>query len=819
MISNILRIIILILFICNSASTKGSVEIIHKNTKSFNLRTPTINNNILWISPENLLEDSDIFYNNFYNITWLKPLYDRYSSNSWYGVNMGGVRINYTKSAMNFYPAMNFTSSNFVDQDYSYFPYRMRDLYLYSAYLNSNGDLVISQSKNNKLINISGRSYSKNIRIGRRFNGKILEIILNSSNTKASEINTYLHLKYGKTYSSNYIIDGRSLYNISSEYKHNIIGLGRWDKYNFLQRISTSSELIDSDGRITISTNNTYSCLNRDVHSAYGTPHGFTQPYFTTDKSFIIIASNGKNVENFVSEYDNSGHLYAKSELIWKVQRTSNYNLNTFGMYVRLNKAEYSDTSEQYYIFFDNDSSLRNGYRRSFPINMQFDSDGNPYFNISVRDEYLALNNADSYFYIGKKSTDRTISGAEKCMKPTATMKHPCKGMSNGEIKIDLTSQVSFDKPGKRQRIVTNQYLMDNLSQFTMEGWFRFKKSDYVSGKKYSFFGQDNVVEFGIYSTNKFHIWSETAGGVHFSHGLDRYPDDGAWHYIAIVGTGRQYKLYFDGVLVQTANHTPVSSYGHHNGSESTACIGGYVFDGSGMASNTFLGDLSKVGFWKVALSDDQVAKHYTEFKNYSDFDSGLIAGYNFFEGSGNTINPKGEMNTVGASFADGDSGRSLPYWHPADMIWSDGSRTRSLYNKPPGDYTLTVSLDGYIISTNSFTLKEIDMQIDSNNFRDEECLGNDYNFSVLLDSNSVSPAEENVFTYDFYINNIEQTGNKITNSRDLEKYFPKTKKINKLGNNNRVKVIVTDHNGCRVTYTNTIKAYNKTNSGVISIK
>jgi len=104
---------------------------------------------------------------------------------------------------------------------------------------------------------------------------------------------------------------------------------------------------------------------------------------------------------------------------------------------------------------------------------------------------------------------------------------------------------------GSTQYVTSGRSLLNNLNQFTITGWIYF---DSLTADR-SFFGQNDVVEFGINGADgQIHLW--TAGGGSFYVGGTL--SSGRWVHIAAVGDGTSISAYVDGTLV----HMESSSIG-----------------------------------------------------------------------------------------------------------------------------------------------------------------------------------------------------------------------------------------------------------------
>jgi len=262
----------------------------------------------------------------------------------------------------------------------------------------------------------------------------------------------------------------------------------------------------------------------------------------------------------------------------------------------------------------------------------------------------------------------------------------------------------------------TNDYIdlgskpLNNLAAFTLEGWIKYKASD-ITGTRIGLFGQNDGIEFGIIDNTNIQCYTPQTGGLNFP--FVATIGDNNWHHIAVVGNSTSYILYVDGIVLGTQTFNSVSSFG---GSVSNACIG-QDFDPPGTTGETFPGQIRRVGMWSKALSATEIATLAASYTHvYAGTETNLIAGYNFSEGVGTTLNslPTGKNGTFVNS----------PTW--VDLLtysWTksgDASFTRSTRSFSAigvGDYTVTAS-NTFIKAVQTFT-------VNSNNTCDNYWVGN----------------------------------------------------------------------------------------------
>jgi len=295
---------------------------------------------------------------------------------------------------------------------------------------------------------------------------------------------------------------------------------------------------------------------------------------------------------------------------------------------------------------------------------------------------------------------------------PTATITNTsCPLVSDGGIALltPVDYAVQFNK-------ATNDYIdlgskpLNNLAAFTLEGWIKYKASD-ITGTRIGLFGQNDGIEFGMIDNTNIQCYTPQTGGLNFP--FVATIGDNNWHHIAVVGNSTSFILYVDGIVLGTQTFNSVSSFG---GNVSNACIG-QDFDPPGATGETFPGQIRRVGMWSKALSATEIAILAASYTHvYVGTETNLIAGYNFSEGVGTTLNslPTGKNGTFVNS----------PTW--VDLLtysWTksgDASFTRSTRSFSAigvGDYTVTAS-NTFIKAVQTFT-------VNSNNTCDNYWVGN----------------------------------------------------------------------------------------------
>jgi hypothetical protein len=263
-----------------------------------------------------------------------------------------------------------------------------------------------------------------------------------------------------------------------------------------------------------------------------------------------------------------------------------------------------------------------------------------------------------------------------------------CPSYADGSIEITNPIPIQFNDPDYID-IVSN--LLSNRNAFTLEGWIKVDLNDI--GTRISLFGQNDAIEFGFMSSSSLTCWTASGGSV----SANNYPSDNGWHHVAAVGNGTNIILYIDGEQVAIGGNA-TNNYG--NNTSYSSKIGAGVWDPTG---GHFPGQMLKVGFWNSALDATQISNLASGYYQYTGSETGLLAGYNFFEGTG----------TILGSEISGTEGifNGTPAW--TDIYTYSWTKTgepgfsataKNIAALTTGEYNLTVS-NGSCNRANSFTV------------------------------------------------------------------------------------------------------------------
>lgn len=285
-----------------------------------------------------------------------------------------------------------------------------------------------------------------------------------------------------------------------------------------------------------------------------------------------------------------------------------------------------------------------------------------------------------------------------KMTQPTAnTTNTTCPVASDGALMLtNIPIALNFNAT-QSQHVNLGTSLLNNLTGFTLEGWIKT-----TSYNRNSFFGQDNAIEIGFASDGSIELWSEGLQTNLYTSTSD-YPRDGEWHHVAGVGNGQNMFIYIDGVLVAQRTHNALTAPTNYGSSTATSRIGGFVW--STGTPNYFNGQMLKVGFWNRALTSQEIVNLASQPYQYSGSNNGLIAGYNFFEGSGTSLSriPAGSSGTITGSPASTWTDISTYSWTKAGGGFT--STSKNISGIGTGTYNLSVTIGGCATNTNSFAV------------------------------------------------------------------------------------------------------------------
>lgn len=164
----------------------------------------------------------------------------------------------------------------------------------------------------------------------------------------------------------------------------------------------------------------------------------------------------------------------------------------------------------------------------------------------------------------------------------------------------------AYNFNGINQLITGNISGVSNTSATTVTAWMRYTGN--AGGQPYDTYFQlgtygSHTLAYGYaFGTQVFHLYSHCIQGVQY------YPTSnitGAWHFVAIVDSESETRVYVDGTLLSVLPGGPAGN-----------CYQGTSTFSIGSANSTtdiqyVTGDLDDIGFWNRALSQTEVEALY----------------------------------------------------------------------------------------------------------------------------------------------------------------------------------------------------------------
>lgn len=295
-----------------------------------------------------------------------------------------------------------------------------------------------------------------------------------------------------------------------------------------------------------------------------------------------------------------------------------------------------------------------------------------------------------------------TVTGTSNCVinlpTPQATIVNTdCPASAIGSVTVNnLPVALAFANSDNDYVDLGGSFLSGRTA-FTMEGWVKFNKADIRA--RMSLFGQNDVIEFGFIDANNFQCYTLNGGSLNVS--LNTYPNDNMWHHIAVTGNGTNIRMFIDGTQVGIGGNA-TANYG--TSTAFTPKIGSGVFDPTTTAGGGFTGQVMKVSFLSAALSQAQITSLASGFYAYTGTETGLLAAYNFYEGTGTTLT-RLPIGTNGIFY-------NSPVWtDPFTYNWTKtgepaySASTKNISGLTAGQYNLNVTLPGACVTGNSFTV------------------------------------------------------------------------------------------------------------------
>lgn len=339
-------------------------------------------------------------------------------------------------------------------------------------------------------------------------------------------------------------------------------------------------------------------------------------------------------------------------------------------------------------------------------------------YNLRIRKAGGGTNSADYSITIGSAPnlTLATTVSDEDCGTGNGSIDLTVSGGRNGSLQTD----------GATGMVDLQSNFLSGLGTFTLEGWVKLNNAVATYTGQKSFFGQNDVIEFG-FENGSLTCWTSANANVKYT--LTNYPDDQNWHHVAVVGTGDRLILYIDGVQKTSSSHSFVSSYG--NDTNYSAKIGAGVWD-PGATSEPFDGVFADVRFWNDARTTTEI--YNNKNLNINGNEQGLIAVYKMDvpPDAGKTygIGPKASIGLInnGATWLDTDPVYVFDWTGPSAY----SSNGEDLSGIAGGTYNLNVSdLNGCTVSTSVNVGASSGFVVDLSSGKSEICEGESETLTV----------------------------------------------------------------------------------------
>lgn len=195
---------------------------------------------------------------------------------------------------------------------------------------------------------------------------------------------------------------------------------------------------------------------------------------------------------------------------------------------------------------------------------------------------------------------------------------HHCSGNSQFTLGLNNGSlgNSALVMNGETDYIQMSGSLLNNLAQFTLEGWICP-----AANNMRALFGQYDLIYCCFYDNGT--IALNIGGGGGLANVAYPFPMN-EWHHLAITGDGKKLKLYLDGNLQQPGyENSPIKS--NYGASSYRTAIGSKDLWGG---CNHFLGKMDEVRYWRVARSQSDIREAMN--RRLSGAESGLIGYWRF---------------------------------------------------------------------------------------------------------------------------------------------------------------------------------------------
>ncbi|MEZ5325050.1 MAG: LamG-like jellyroll fold domain-containing protein [Verrucomicrobiales bacterium] len=224
---------------------------------------------------------------------------------------------------------------------------------------------------------------------------------------------------------------------------------------------------------------------------------------------------------------------------------------------------------------------------------------------------------------------------------------------------------------------VTTEASLGGLDAFSMSGWVKF---DVDQPNRTGFYGQNDVIEFGMISATSIELWDPTAGAL----GIPFGPTSEGWAHVAVVYDENERIVYINGENAGSSGPGVPTA----DGADLFNIGGDGIQDATG---NFFTGEIDDVAIWDLALSEAQI-KQLAE-GTFNPLGGKPGAAGDVFQITSIVMDPASRNvtvtfpSTIGISYA-GEYSDDLESWLEFEDTTADESESSFVQSAVPADVT-----------------------------------------------------------------------------------------------------------------------------------